>query len=82
MDEPTASVDASTDALMQQLFAEHFADTTTVTVTHRLRTIQRADRVLVLDKGSVVEFGPPAQLLGQPDSALAALVRSGAIERT
>jgi ATP-binding cassette subfamily C (CFTR/MRP) protein 1 len=81
MDEPTSSIDAGTDALVQKLLRDHFSTTTTITVTHRLRTIERADRVLVLDKGAVVEFGEPATLLAQPGSALAALVRSGAIER-
>ena len=62
LDEATASVDIQTDALIQKLIRLHFADTTIITIAHRLHTILDYDLVLVLEEGKVSEFGAPAQL--------------------
>ncbi|RKO90325.1 P-loop containing nucleoside triphosphate hydrolase protein, partial [Blyttiomyces helicus] len=63
LDEATASVDNLTDAAIQKTIREDFAHCTVLTVAHRLRTIVDYDRVLVLDKGEVVEYGYPDRLL-------------------
>ncbi|KAJ1877665.1 hypothetical protein LPJ57_003837, partial [Coemansia sp. RSA 486] len=64
MDEATASVDLATDDCIQRTIrGPEFADSTLFCIAHRLRTIIDYDRVLVLDKGRVVEFDTPAQLL-------------------
>jgi ABC-type multidrug transport system fused ATPase/permease subunit len=61
MDEATASIDYATDAKIQGTLRE--IRNTTLTIAHRLQTIIDYDKVLVLDRGRVVEWGEPAALL-------------------
>jgi ABC-type multidrug transport system fused ATPase/permease subunit len=61
MDEATASIDYATDAKIQETIRE--IKNTTITIAHRLQTIIDYDKVLVLDKGEVVEFGDPWHLI-------------------
>lgn len=61
MDEATASIDYSTDNKIQETIRE--LQSTIITIAHRLQTIVDYDKVLVLDKGVVVEFGHPHELL-------------------
>jgi ATP-binding cassette subfamily C (CFTR/MRP) protein 1 len=49
--------------LLQETLREEFADRTLLAVAHRLHTIIEADRVLVMQQGSAVEYGAPAVLL-------------------
>lgn len=63
LDEATAAVDIETDAMLQAtLRSPLFSNRTIITVAHRLNTILDSDRVVVLDKGEVVEFDTPAEL--------------------
>ncbi|KAK5691568.1 Transporter of the ATP-binding cassette (ABC) [Elasticomyces elasticus] len=61
MDEATASIDYATDAKIQGTIRE--IKNTTITIAHRLQTIIDYDKVLVLDKGEVIEFGDPYDLV-------------------
>jgi len=63
MDEATASVDVETDRMVQDTIRKHFKERTIITIAHRLNTIMDSDRVLVLDKGKVMEFGTPKNLI-------------------
>ncbi|KAJ2604065.1 hypothetical protein H4R99_002050 [Coemansia sp. RSA 1722] len=64
MDEATASVDFDTDDRIQRTIrGQEFSNSTLFCIAHRLRTIIDYDRVLVLDKGKVVEFDTPWKLL-------------------
>uniref|UniRef100_M4B260 Uncharacterized protein n=1 Tax=Hyaloperonospora arabidopsidis (strain Emoy2) TaxID=559515 RepID=M4B260_HYAAE len=74
MDEATASVDPETDRQIQQSIREEFRDCTTLTIAHRINTILDSDRILVMEKGSVAEFGSPAELQRKPDGILKSLV--------
>merc|ERR1712137_437846 len=74
MDEATASIDNSTDAAIQTMIRENFADATVLTIAHRLNTIMDSDRVLVLDDGYVTEFDAPGALLANDDSVFKAMV--------
>jgi len=56
-DEPTSSVDAATERQMQQALDEVRRGRTTFVIAHRLWTVQNADRILVLEKGRIVERG-------------------------
>ncbi|KAJ2862921.1 ATP-binding cassette glutathione S-conjugate transporter ycf1 [Coemansia erecta] len=65
LDEATADVDLETDQDMQKLFRSEFKDSTVLTIAHRLETIMGSDRIIVMDKGRVAEFGPPDDLIAQ-----------------
>ncbi|MBX3334348.1 MAG: ABC transporter ATP-binding protein [Nitrospira sp.] len=65
LDEATSSLDTDSERLVQEALLRLMKGRTTFVVAHRLSTIQRADRILVLDKGKLVEEGTHAQLLEQ-----------------
>ncbi|KAF1518623.1 Multidrug resistance-associated protein 1, partial [Eudyptes sclateri] len=63
LDEATAAVDLETDKLIQSTIKSQFEECTVLTIAHRLNTIMDYSRVLVLDRGEVVECGSPDHLL-------------------
>lgn len=63
-----------TDERMQSTLWTEFKDCTLLTIAHRLNTVIIYDKILVLDKGHVVEFDRPANLLKDPNSMLSSLV--------
>ncbi|XP_041981791.1 multidrug resistance-associated protein 1 isoform X4 [Aricia agestis] len=68
LDEATAAVDLETDDLIQKTIRSEFASCTVLTIAHRLNTIMDSTRVMVLDRGQLVEFAPPEQLLADKNS--------------
>jgi ABC-type multidrug transport system fused ATPase/permease subunit len=76
MDEATASIDVDTDRHIQKMIRTNFAECTCLTIAHRLNTVMDSDRILVLDHGSVAEFGQPAELLAHEGGALLAMVEA------
>jgi ATP-binding cassette, subfamily B, bacterial IrtB/YbtQ len=74
LDEATASVDASAEAEMQRAIDELVRHKTVVVIAHRLRTIRRAHRIVVLERGRVAESGTHA-VLCRRDGVYAALWR-------
>lgn len=68
LDEATASVDHTTDELIQKTIRTEFAECTVLTIAHRLNTIMDSSRIMVLDKGKIVEFDTPSQLLSNKNS--------------
>ncbi|KAK1624645.1 P-loop containing nucleoside triphosphate hydrolase protein [Colletotrichum phormii] len=65
MDEATSSVDVDTEKKMMKIIHERFADATIISVAHRLDTVLDFDKIVILDKGVIVEEGCPAELLGR-----------------
>ncbi|XP_041970272.1 probable multidrug resistance-associated protein lethal(2)03659 [Aricia agestis] len=63
LDEATANVDGETDKAIQASIRTKFAASTVLTIAHRLHTVMDYDRVIVMDKGRVVETGHPYELL-------------------
>ena len=65
LDEATSSVDTITESRLQHALDRLLATRTSFVVAHRLSTIRRADQILVLDQGRIVERGPHLHLLAQ-----------------
>lgn len=68
MDEATASVDAATDTMIQDVMRSQFKDSTCITVAHRINTIMDSDFILVMDDGLAKEFDSPKNLLSRDKS--------------
>lgn len=76
MDEATASVDYATDELIGKTIRQEFAESTILTIAHRLRTVIDYDRVMLLDEGRIIEFDKPSTLLSDPSSKFYALCKA------
>ena len=63
MDDPTAAIDPETEGEILAAMASAMADRTTFVVAHRLSTLRRADQILVLDRGRLVERGTHEELM-------------------
>lgn len=77
MDEATANVDYLCDQMIQQTIrtAPAFRGCTLVVIAHRINTVLDSDSIVVFHDGRLVEQGAPAELLANPDSRFAAMVR-------
>lgn len=75
LDEVTSNVDVVSDALMQRIIREQFADCTILAVAHRLETILDFDRIAVMRDGELIEFDTPKALL-ETESAFKELYES------
>lgn len=64
LDEATSNVDPETERLIREAISRITAERTTLVVAHRLSTIREADRILVMNKGRIIEQGTHQELLG------------------
>ena len=67
LDEATSSIDTHAEMLIQKATKEITKGKTSLVIAHRLATIQRADKIIVLDKGKIVEVGTHESLLRNED---------------
>jgi len=74
LDEATSSVDTETEKLIQEALERLVADRTTIAIAHRLSTLRKADWLVVLDKGNVVEQGTHEELTAKEDGEYAKLL--------
>ena len=65
LDEATSALDAESEAAVQAAFEDMARDRTTIVIAHRLATVKKADRILVLDQGEIVAQGTHAELVAQ-----------------
>ena len=65
LDEATSSVDAYTESLIQESLEELMKGRTSIIIAHRLSTVKNADRIIVLDKGKIIEEGTHNDLLAK-----------------
>ena len=65
LDEATANIDTETEKLIQQAMAELLKNRTSLVIAHRLSTIRHADRILVINEGSLVEEGSHEELMAR-----------------
>jgi ATP-binding cassette, subfamily B, bacterial len=77
LDEASSRLDPSTETLMERAVDRLFTQRTGVVIAHRLKTIQRADDILIVEDGRIVEFGSRALLAADPKSHFHRLLQTG-----
>jgi ABC-type multidrug transport system fused ATPase/permease subunit len=77
LDEASSRLDPATERLIERAVDKLLAGRTGIIIAHRLGTVQRADLVLILDNGRIVEYGRREVLAADPESRFAALMRTG-----
>jgi subfamily B ATP-binding cassette protein MsbA len=65
LDQATSALDAESERLVQRAIANLVRDRTTIVIAHRLSTIRRADAIVVMEAGRIIEMGTHAELLAQ-----------------
>ena len=65
LDEPTASLDAQSESSFSEALENLFAGRTVIIIAHRLSTVLRADRIIVLERGRVAEVGSHTELISR-----------------
>ena len=65
LDEATSSLDAESEHLVQQALNVVMRNRTTIVIAHRLSTVKKADRIIVLENGHIIETGNHASLIQQ-----------------
>jgi subfamily B ATP-binding cassette protein MsbA len=80
LDEATSALDSESELLVQQALTNLMMNRTSFVIAHRLSTIQRADAIIVLERGRVAEVGRHDELLAQPAGTYATLYRNQLLE--
>ena len=65
IDEATANVDGKNDALILSVLEKNFVGKTILTIAHRLSTLEKYDKIMVMDSGKLIEFGTPKELMNK-----------------
>ncbi|CAG9831833.1 unnamed protein product [Diabrotica balteata] len=76
LDEATANMDPETEQVAQKIIEENFSSCTVLIIAHRLDAILDCDKILVLDKGNVIEFDSPKALLENKTSLFSEMMRN------
>ena len=81
LDEATSSLDTESERLVQEALSNLMAGRTSIVIAHRLSTVQRADLIVVLERGRIVESGRHDELLARAGGAYAKLYLHDATRR-
>ncbi|SDC68988.1 ATP-binding cassette, subfamily B [Paenibacillus sp. CF095] len=77
LDEPSSRLDAATEGMLQSAIDQLMKQSTGVIIAHRLATLEKVDRIMVLGDGKVLEFGAREELASNPASHYARLLITG-----
>jgi ATP-binding cassette subfamily B protein len=77
LDEASSRLDPATEMLIERAVDRLLENRTGIVIAHRLATVDRADDILILERGRIVEFGPRRELASDPESRFATLLRTG-----
>lgn len=77
LDEASSRLDPATERLLEHALAQLLHERTAIIIAHRLSTLERVDGILILEDGQVRERGPRAELVRDPDSRFAQLLKVG-----
>jgi ATP-binding cassette subfamily B protein len=77
LDEATSRLDPATEALIEHATERLLRARTGIVIAHRLHTVQKADMILILEEGCIVECGPRTALAADPGSRFSGLLRTG-----
>ena len=80
LDEATSALDTESELLVQEALANLMMNRTSFVIAHRLSTIRRADAIIVLERGRIVEIGRHDELLARPGGAYATLYQMQLLE--
>jgi ATP-binding cassette, subfamily B, bacterial len=77
LDEASSRLDPTTERLLERGVTRLLAGRTGVVIAHRIATVERADRILILEEGCVAELGIRSVLVAEPASRFSRLLRAG-----
>ena len=77
LDEASSRLDPATEQLIERAISKLFVGRTAIVIAHRLGTVQRADEILVMEDGRIVEYGKRVTLAANPQSRFASLLQTG-----
>jgi ABC-type multidrug transport system fused ATPase/permease subunit len=77
LDEASSRLDPSTEELIEQAVDRLLKDRTAIIIAHRLGTVQKADKILILENGKILEYGKRTNLARNPDSQFFQLLQTG-----
>ena len=80
LDEASSRLDPATEQTIERAMDRLLQNRTAIIVAHRLGTVQRADSIMILDEGRIVEFGDREQLAADASSRFSELLQTGLVE--
>lgn len=80
LDEASSRLDPATERLLERAISRLLAGRTGVVIAHRLATVDRAGRILILEDGAIAEIGGRGELAADPESRFSRLLRAGMTE--
>lgn len=80
LDEATANMDPNTEKMIHKIILDNFVNCTLLIIAHRLESILDCNKVMVLEKGEIIEFAPPFVLLEDKSSMFATMIKNAGID--